>query len=141
MNNIALNRKFKSVWCIVKTGTCDSSKPPAAVITGYQFVEPNSELSLMNAVARQPVVVSIDGLSPDFQHYGTGVFNGPCSTTLNHDLTLVGYGQDSDGYRYWIAKNSWGMNWGDGGYINMRKDMEAQEGLCGLAMIPVFPTM
>ena len=46
-----------------------------------------------------------------------------------------------EGDRYWIVKNSWGEGWGDGGYIRMRKDVDEQEGLCGIAIRPSYPLM
>ena len=36
-----------------------------------------------------------------------------------HPLQIVGYKDDPQG-GYWIAKNSWGTNWGEEGYINIR---------------------
>lgn len=35
-------------------------------------------------------------------------------------------------------KNSWGGEWGDRGYIRMRRDV-GEEGQCGIAMVASFP--
>ena len=56
-----------------------------------------SEASLANAVAGQPVAVSIEAGGDNFQHYKKGVYNGPCGTNLNHGVTVVGYGQEAAG--------------------------------------------
>lgn len=128
-----------------KDGTCDATKLPnhAASISGFQRVATRSEASLANAVAMQPVAVSIEAGGANFQHYSTGVYNGPCGTKLNHGVTVVGYGQDDEsGERYWIVKNSWGEKWGDIGYLRMKKDIAGKpEGICGIAIRPSFPLM
>ncbi|URE09351.1 hypothetical protein MUK42_23382 [Musa troglodytarum] len=91
----------------------------------------------MNAVINQPVSVAID--SHEFHFYTGGVFDYPCGTNLNHVVTLVGFDTDDDGDPYWIAKNSWGDRWGEGGYIRLKKDVPDKKGHCGLAMTPAFP--
>ncbi|XP_072993892.1 senescence-specific cysteine protease SAG39-like [Typha latifolia] len=112
-----------------------------ATIRRYQKVPRNSEPALMRAVARQPVSVGIDAGGYDFQFYHSGVFRGSCGTSLNHGVTVVGYGIDSKRTKYWIVKNSWGKGWGDNGYILMQKDIAAPEGLCGIAMLASYPTL
>ncbi|WOK97680.1 hypothetical protein Cni_G06388 [Canna indica] len=113
----------------------------AATISGFVDVPDNEERALMVAVAQHPVSVAIDAGGLDFQLYTGGVFSGPCGTTMNHAVTVVGYGEDGRGNKYWIAKNSWGASWGDGGYVLMKKDVEEKEGLCGIAMHPSYPTI
>ncbi|XP_040383847.1 ervatamin-B-like [Oryza brachyantha] len=129
---------------------CDSAKlgHHAASIAGLRRVATRSEPSLANAVAGQPVAVSIEAGGDNFQHYRSGVYDGPCGTRLNHGVTVVGYGQEATadgagaGDKYWIIKNSWGESWGDQGYIKMKKDVAGKpEGLCGIAIRPSFPIM
>jgi len=66
---------------------------------------------------RRPVVVTIN--ADTFQHYMGGVLSGPCDAGTNHAVTVVGYGADAGGYRYWIVENSWGDGWGEGGTVGM----------------------
>ncbi|CAL9138666.1 unnamed protein product [Musa acuminata var. zebrina] len=122
---------------------CDFEKLShhAASIAGYQDVPAKDEGALMAAVSHQPVSVAIDAGGLDFQLYTGGIFSGPCGTDLNHAVTVVGYGKDGRGIKYWIAKNSWSSNWGDHGYILMKKDVAAKEGLCGIAMAASYPTV
>ncbi|CAN4084189.1 unnamed protein product [Withania somnifera] len=112
-------------------GTCKTGKESnhAAKITGYEDVPANSESALLNAVAKQPVSVAIDASGSDFQFYSSGVFTGECGTQLDHGVTAVGYGKTSDG-----------TNWGENGYIRMQRGIDAEEGLCGIAMEASYPT-
>ncbi|KAI7739578.1 hypothetical protein M8C21_016155 [Ambrosia artemisiifolia] len=122
--------------------TCNTKKEgvAAAKITGHEDVPANSESALLKAVAMQPVSVAIDAGEADFQFYSSGVFNGTCGTELDHGVTAVGYGTSDDGVKYWLVKNSWGTSWGEEGYIRMQRDVEAKEGLCGIAMMASYPT-
>ncbi|BFI32705.1 hypothetical protein MPTK2_4g08490 [Marchantia polymorpha subsp. ruderalis] len=106
-------------------------------IDNYVDVTSNSEKDLKQAVAKQPVVVAID--ASYIQLYQSGIFDGPCSTNLNHAVTVVGYGTEG-GTDYWIVKNSWGKSsWGEDGYIRMKRNVDDPRGLCGIAMWPVYP--
>ncbi|WCJ32857.1 Cysteine proteinases superfamily protein [Euphorbia peplus] len=122
-------------------GTCNTKEEAnhAAKITGYEDVPANSEEALMKAVANQPISVAIDASGSEFQFYSSGVFTGSCGTELDHGVTAVGYGS-SNGMNYWLVKNSWGSQWGEEGYIRMQKDIDAEEGLCGIAMQASYPT-
>ncbi|KAG8365532.1 hypothetical protein BUALT_Bualt18G0114900 [Buddleja alternifolia] len=123
-------------------GTCNSKKESSSVakITGYEDVPANSESALLKAVANQPISVAIDAGGSDFQFYSSGVFTGECGTELDHGVTAVGYDKTSDGTKYWLVKNSWGSSWGEKGYIRMQRDIDAAEGLCGIAMQASYPT-
>ncbi|CAL9016805.1 unnamed protein product [Prunus brigantina] len=77
----------------------------------------------------------------EFKHYSGGVYTGPCGTTLTHAVTIVGYDTtEDDGTKYWLVKNSWGEEWGENGYMRIQRDIDAREGLCGIAMGAFYPT-
>ncbi|KAK9152998.1 hypothetical protein Sjap_000478 [Stephania japonica] len=123
-------------------GTCNAEMVSNHVvqITGYEDVPANNEAALLNAVANQPVSVALDGSGRQFQFYSSGVFTGYCGTQLTHAVTIVGYGVTDDGIKYWLAKNSWGTRWGESGYMRIQRDVDAEEGLCGLAKLASYPT-
>ncbi|KAK2392579.1 low-temperature-induced cysteine proteinase [Trifolium repens] len=117
----------------------DKLKRRVVTIDGYTDVPPNNEKKLLKAVAVQPVSVGICGSARAFQLYSKGIFTGPCSTSLDHAVLIVGYGSEN-GVDYWIVKNSWGKYWGMNGYIHMLRNTDNSAGLCGINMLASYPT-
>jgi C1A family cysteine protease len=67
-----------------------------------------------------PVAVAVDANDGWFS-YASGILNYPCSTGVNHAVSLVGYGTDA-GVGYWIIRNSWSSGWGNAGHIYVKED-------------------
>ncbi|KAF8656043.1 hypothetical protein HU200_060837 [Digitaria exilis] len=113
---------------------CQTSVQPAVAISGYQDVPSEDDGALAAAVANQPVSVGVDAHS--FQFYNGGVMTGEsCGTNSNHAVTAIGYGTTEDGSPYWLLKNQWGQNWGEGGYMRL----ERGTGACGVAKQASYP--
>ncbi|CAM8946128.1 unnamed protein product [Rhodiola kirilowii] len=113
----------------------------AATIDGFKIVRPYDENMLKLAVSKQPVAVSIHG-SDEFSKYTGGVFLGWCSglaSRLDHCLVIVGYGTSAEGLDFWLCKNSYGIHWGENGYIRILRNTENDSGLCGIAIDPISP--
>eukprot|EP00249_Psilotum_nudum_P008169 c21087_g1_i1 orf=403-1842(-) len=121
-------------------GRCDVNRRNARVVTidDYEDVPSGDEDSLLKAVANQPVSVAIEGGGRSFQFYSGGVFSGSCGTNLDHGVTVVGYGSEG-GHKYWIVKNSWGLSWGEEGYIRMARGSTNSDGLCGINLEASYP--
>lgn len=129
-------------------GTCDvekAAKRGHGQVTGHVDVPPRDEAQLLLAVAKQPVSIAIEADKPAFQHYKSGVLGASsgCGQKLDHGVLLVGYGTDTGGGGdYWIIKNSWGSEWGSGGYIKVaRAGQRDTAGTCGVNLDPSYPTV
>lgn len=68
---------------------------------------------LYNALLKGPVSVAVDALFWGF--YKDGIFNN-CENEVNHGVLVVGVTND-----YWLVKNSWGEQWGNNGYIKVKR--------------------
>ncbi|KAH7276602.1 hypothetical protein KP509_39G014000 [Ceratopteris richardii] len=122
-------------------GDCRTMTSLQDAVSIDSYVEvPTEEQALLEAVAKQPVSVGIDAGERDFQFYAGGVYDGGCGTDLNHGVTVVGYGTDPQSNTdYWIVKNSWGGEWGDEGYINIKRGTPEPEGKCGINTFASYP--
>ncbi|KAL2084367.1 hypothetical protein ACEWY4_019885 [Coilia grayii] len=111
----------------------------AANCTNYGFVTEDSEDALKVALATiGPVSVAIDATRPQFILFRSGVYDDPsCSQKVNHGVLAVGYGT-LNGKDYWLVKNSWGVSFGDQGYIRMVRNKNNQ---CGIAKYACYPIM
>lgn len=106
-------------------------------IKSYCDIPINNEELLMKYVYTQPVSIAIEADSMDFQMYKRGIFNyTECGEELDHGVALVGYGS-LKGRDYWLMRNSWGLTWGENGYMRMLRGVNE----CGLSDNPSIPLM
>ena len=125
-----------------KEGTCQiRSCTPVFQPYGFREVPRSNETALQLALYRQPISIAIEADSPVFQFYSTGVMTSKaCGKNLNHGVLLTGWGV-SDENKYWKVKNSWGVSWGDKGYILLERNIKDKDGQCGLAIEPSYPVV
>lgn len=103
----------------------------------YTQLPMNDELALKKVLARYgPVGVSLATDYNSFRHYKSGIYSDlACDHGINHEALLVGYGREpGPGKKYWILKNSWSENWGEKGYMRIKRGVN----LCVIANTPII---
>uniref|UniRef100_A0A8U7NG25 Cathepsin S n=1 Tax=Corvus moneduloides TaxID=1196302 RepID=A0A8U7NG25_CORMO len=121
-----------------QNGTCRyNASARAASCSRFVELPQGDEAALRDAVATVgPVAVAIDATRPSFFLYHSGVYDDPqCSQEVNHGVVVVGYGS-LDNKEYWLVKNSWGIHFGDAGYIRMIRNASNH---CGIASYASYP--
>ena len=116
-------------------GTCqfDASKGVGGI---RGWIQPKKEAELVDYIARYGAVVcTMDASSYSFSTYTSGIYsdNEYCNPlSINHGICLIGYGIEDD-VQYWIAKNSWGKEWGEDGFVRLIRGKD----ICGIAVSPI----
>jgi hypothetical protein len=80
----------------------------------------------MNGLYKAPMTVAVN--AKEWRLYKSGIFDGCTSTEVNHDTYLIGANEG-----YWRLKNSWGLKWGEYGYIRLKSG-----NTCGICEKPGF---
>ena len=100
------------------SGGCNYEASKAIYTFSDSMVVDDNEDAMVAALNEYgPLSVGVDATFWSF--YMSGIFDSLCSsTTLNHGVTLVGYGAQGS-QKYWIIRNSWGSSWGESGYMKL----------------------
>lgn len=111
-------------------GTCAFQANLVKVtITNWQYVTTNSDEPTMqnNLVSWGPLSICVD--AEPWQDYTSGIMMASdCSNSLDHCVQLVGYDM-TNSTPFWIVRNSWGLDWGENGYIRLQYGQDT----CGCA--------
>ncbi|CAJ0585622.1 unnamed protein product, partial [Mesorhabditis spiculigera] len=79
--------------------------------TTSKFISLSQDME--DRVRKGPVAVGM-AVADELYAYGGGIYDGPCASTINHAVVIVGFTE-----QYWIIRNSWGPTWGESGYVRV----------------------
>jgi len=96
----------------------------------------NGEAAMMAQLVQGPIAVAF-AVYEDFFSYKSGVYVPNEATGLAgyHAVKMVGYGVTTGPkpQKYWIVANSWGLTWGNKGYFQIVRGVNA----CGMEYGPI----
>ena len=100
-----------------RDGTCQDSKCNFDAGVKSWVNVPEGDLdALLEATELVPVAIAVDAGSWSFYKGGIHKSTG---TALNHGVELNGFHVKSTDGDYLLVRNSWGMRWGERGYIKL----------------------
>ena len=118
---------------------------PGTGVKSYIDIPEKSDIGLRASISLQPTSIAISTKSAFFQFYRSGVFNqDACGVdgTVDHGVLAVGYGHDTtSNLDYYLIKNSWGVKWGDNGYIRVARTHKYEFGMCSILRIMTIPIL
>lgn len=99
-------------------GTCTTMMQQNTYrVTGFEDVATSVE-SIKSALVQYGPLYTTYIIYEDFMSYESGVYSHVDGFIEgNHSVTIVGY---DDAEQSWIVKNTWGPDWGEGGYFRIR---------------------
>ena len=145
---MACSSESKEGFCPNADWTC---KPEKVAVTCGTFGEacvglshyPNATISDYGSISgpdamakeiynRGPIACTID--AAPIEKYTSGIATTQ-SMSVDHVISVVGWGTDSKEGLYWIVRNSWGEYWGEMGYfrIALGKNLLQIEASCAWA--------
>uniref|UniRef100_A0A7S2V2M6 Peptidase C1A papain C-terminal domain-containing protein n=1 Tax=Fibrocapsa japonica TaxID=94617 RepID=A0A7S2V2M6_9STRA len=105
-----------------------------ASISGWTQISTTSDDDLKEQLtSKGPLAVAIDSSQMQFYMGGVDIPDECSPAAVDHGVLLVGYGVERgppgrEGVQYWLIKNSWGKQWGEGGYYKIAM----YNGACGV---------
>eukprot|EP01135_Chromosphaera_perkinsii_P002822 Nk52_evm12s228 gene=Nk52_evmTU12s228 len=97
-------------------------------VTDYGKITGGEQAIMSEIHARGPVVCSLATTHHfDYEYRGGVYIDKTNATDVNHDVEVVGWGEDDDGTKYWRIRNSWGTYWGEEGFFKLIRG-EGSEG-------------
>ena len=76
---------------------------------------------MMTALQKGPLSVAFT-VYADFPTYKSGVYKHTTGAALGgHAVEVIGYGNDATAGDYWVVKNSWNEQWGNGGTFQIAR--------------------
>jgi cathepsin B len=115
--------------------TCHKKCTDTAFTGGMDAAKGTKAFSLEKVAGMQTALMQKGTLSvaftvyADFPTYKSGVYKHTTGAALGgHAVAFIGWGTDPTGGDYWIVKNSWNEQWGDGGTFKIARGTDE----CGI---------
>lgn len=131
--------KDRRSYCGVRSGldsNCEVN-PSLSSSRPIKFKVLTNEQDILYHVAKTGPVVTAVQTTKDLLYYAKGIIDDRrCSNKrddVDHAFLIVGYGEEK-GVPYWLIKNSWGTDWGEDGYVRVKRGYTCSIGHWGWVM-------
>jgi cathepsin X len=104
---------------------------PNATIAEYGSIA-GSDAMMKEIASRGPIACGID--ANPLRDYEGGIVD-TAGGGIDHVISVVGWGTDSDHGKYWIVRNSWGVYWGEYGFVRVKFGALNVEDQCAWATV------
>ena len=112
-------------------GACHGlSRYPNATVADYGHISGQSAMQ-QEILARGPIACLID--ANPLLNFESGIIKDS-SSSLDHVISVVGWGKDESEGSYWTVRNSWGEFWGEMGYVRVAFGSLGVEEACAWAV-------
>jgi len=116
-------------------GACGGlSSFPNATISEYGSIS-GADAMMKEIFNRGPISCGID--ANPLLNYESGIITEK-GESVDHVISVVGWGNDAKEGMYWIVRNSWGEYWGEMGYVRVAKGALQVEDQCSWAVPAAF---
>ncbi|KAG1694587.1 hypothetical protein DVH05_021093 [Phytophthora capsici] len=96
---------------------------PVQTVVRYRAAEygrVSGEHAMMKELLNGPITCGIACSDEFVFNYSAGVFQDKTGfLDIDHDVEIVGWGEEDDGTKYWNVRNSWGTYWGMQGFFKI----------------------
>lgn len=119
---------FGNCWAVEKTPSATSEGYtadgyPEVSISAHGFV--SGEEDMMKEIALNgPIACGIDAL-PILEYTSGVVMYEAHEKSIDHVISIAGWGVTEDGVKYWEVRNNWGEYWGEQGWFRVEKGVNA----------------
>jgi len=136
-NGMPCSKLSKCETCWPDTGCTLPKRYLTYTVDEYGDVEgDDQEAAMMKEIYHRGPISCGVSVTDELLKYNGGVFTDITNATeINHDISVVGYGEEK-GKKFWIIRNSWGTYWGEDGYFRLERGINnigIESGACSWA--------
>ena len=97
---------------------------PNATVSEYGKYKEGREVDVVRATmaeifARGPVAAAVN--AKPLHSYRGGIYaNESDSKETTHIVSIIGWGTNEEGVKFWVCRNSWGQYWGEMGFFRIK---------------------
>lgn len=110
LNGVPYRSAYPYTPSSTSTALCTNASFYLKFAQGSNYFRGLSDSEIISLLQRAPVAVNVN--ADDWYSYSSGILSCGSHSSITHAVELVGYTST-----YWIIKNSWGIWWGQKGYV------------------------